>query len=133
MASGYKDYRRVVSPESMWFGPEQTSVFEHDTELITSGVLGNILRYDMPVGYDLHLLNVVVSCQMPGINRLWIGHGATDTFIIGFDTTFSINFGGDTILLRATHATVYISVFNNDTVNVNFWATMTGFLTLTEV
>ena len=133
MASGYKDYRRTVTPEGMYFGPEQIPVLENNLKEIGFGDIEAIITYNIPEGYDLHLLNLIVTSKMPGINRLWIDWGPTDTYIVFFDTTLNINFGADTIFLRSIDNTVYIAVENLDTVDIYFWATMTGFLTLTEV
>jgi len=128
MASGQKDYWRNVTPSKTIFSGAQTPFFNEHSQTLASGVNADLVDYTVPEGYILHLTSCIVTCSMPGVNRAILVFGTTYRRFAFFDTVFCFPFadGGGYPINGLDR--MWLNITNNDTVSVEFFVSVVGFL-----
>ena len=132
MASGRKDYRAEVIPVKTVYKTDQNRFFLSEEGSIAGAGSDDFCTYTVPVGYTLYLRELFVSCRLPGINYTQLNVGGVDVFYIQMDVQLQHIFSDDAVLTVAAGATLFVSLFNNDSVSDYFYAYLAGFLIPTD-
>ncbi len=128
MASGHPDYWYSFFPGLPSLGSGQVDWYMAQDPSIDTGTSVSLLEYTIPAGYVLNINSGMVSCDNPGINRLYMQVDGELICDIYFDTTFSFSQPpiGKNVLTAGKVFKVWIT--NNDAITVQFYAILTGFL-----
>ena len=128
MATGYKDYRRTVAPINPVLGDLQGAVGDADVTIISAVSDGTVYNYEVPAGYILNPLGIIISCNYPAINRAAIFIGDKLPLQIYFDSYLIVPLGSIGAFPIIAGKSILIIIYNNFFLDTTFFTNFWGFL-----
>ena len=128
MPIGRPDYWYSMFPGLPGLGSGQTDWYMAQDPSIDTGETVGLLEYTVPAGHVLNITGGLISCDQPGINRFYMEIDLELICDIYFDTFCSFPQQPVGLNVFTAGKVLNVSITNKDTVTVQFYAILTGYL-----
>jgi len=128
MAEGRRDYWNSLDYGKLPFSVYQTPIFLYGFKDIAASGEDELIDYDVPAGYRLHIINTLVSCNKSGINTVFVGMTGVGVRYAYFDVNFMFppTDSGDIVVDEGGN--ILMTCTNNSLVTARFWGSFHGYL-----
>lgn len=128
MAEGRRDYWTVLDYGKLPFSVYQTPIYQYGFKDIASSGEDALIDYDVPAGYRLHIINMMVSANISGINTVFVGMTGVGVRYSYFDVVlvFPQTDSGDIVIEAGGN--LLMTCTNNALVTGRFWGSIQGYL-----
>lgn len=128
MSKGQPDFWATFVPAQAVFGGGQTSHTENEEATIAPGGTHDFIQYTIPTGYEYHICSIGICSSFPGISRYRVLINDVDMGGAYYVMYRKIPLVPEAAFVIPAGYKYGIRLYNDDTVNHSFTATIYGFL-----
>jgi len=128
MASGRPDYWYGMLPGQSSMGINQSAWLKEEEKLVDTDDTANLVEYTVPDNYILNVSGGIISCFAPGLQMAYVHYGGLDMGLIVYDTNIVLPLSPSGTYIVNAGETIWVQIYNRDSVKCLFSVVLIGFL-----